>query len=260
MMEEFKTNNFDFNKIIKNGNKFESPFQKLDYYLFIDKEIANVINAFNDSTIMAFVSESSKNENKRWNGKYNEFLKFLIRCTMDERIEIKNFLNELMEDYLEWEKNKRVNKFFDSHAKVRGHIIVGIRMKKRHLEKLAQKIKIEIDHLKKHIELKKDKVFLNKHNENKDFKAIAKNADKYETNNIIKKDQVIKSYDRGDLKKKCAQLALEYNFKRGVTLSKEDIDKVCKALESEGFEVKRNSVTTTLRDKLHYCKPRDRNY
>jgi hypothetical protein len=67
-------------------------------------------------------------------------------------------------------------------------------------------------------------------------------------------DNVLKRFERGELKKKCHQFAIEFNFQKGVTLTQEQITKVCNALENKGYQVNRSSVKSTLGEKLGYCE------
>jgi len=78
-------------------------------------------------------------------------------------------------------------------------------------------------------------------------------------NNVQLKDsqnemKVLKRFKRGELKKKCKKYAIEFELIKGETLTKENIMKICKSIEEEGFEVNQGSVGSVLRDKLGYRK------
>jgi hypothetical protein len=75
--------------------------------------------------------------------------------------------------------------------------------------------------------------------------------------NLLSKSQSTSSLrkpKRGELKKKCEEIASSLRFEKETELTSTHIDLVCQELEKRGIKSNPKSVGSTLREKLGYHK------
>ncbi|MCL5030097.1 MAG: hypothetical protein M1480_13875 [Bacteroidetes bacterium] len=71
------------------------------------------------------------------------------------------------------------------------------------------------------------------------------------------KNSPTKIFQRGELKRRCEELAPKYGLKKHEELTQDKIDLIITELKSENYDVHPESVAVVLRDKLKYKKDKN---
>jgi len=205
--------------IKKHLERLSTTAKKLDYLQWIRKEMKNMISEFNRISPELMFQIAKEGFSSR-NKHLDRFIKIGISA--------KSSKNEY-----------NINKLYEyvkEQIYIRRNIVIP-------------QIENEIEYLEYQFNLS-----TNTGNKVRNEFDNKKNLQQNDTQN---KTKVLKRFKWGELKKNCKKYAIEFGLMQGETLTKENIIKVCKALEEEGYEVNQGSVGSVLRDKLRYKKKKD---